>query len=219
MLGLKVAYWAVGLGNLRSHSRRLKARLLLSMADHLSFRDPVSSSRAQKLVPWKTADMSNIVEDLSMPLLRSAQKQVSSNPYLLVAWRDLSRYFPENKHKIVQKLVPTILSILEEYRLFKVVLIDTDSMSDSLVSKELADSLSRSLPNIAVFHETDSDYRRKLELVLSASAVITSRLHVMMAADHFSIPCFVFPYSPKILYYAESSLTKNIFLIPYEKLS
>jgi polysaccharide pyruvyl transferase WcaK-like protein len=221
-LGKKVAYVGVGVGNLKKLERQVKTLILINRADYLSLRDAVSYQRARRFCVWNSKKLEQ-VEDLSYGFLQQWDRnhpQPDADPhYLLVAWRNLTAYGVTDRPAFLAKVSDYILKRCQDHQLTRILLIDTDSQIDPEMNQELLIQLQQlGGEPIQVEYDPTIHYTEKLKRIAASSAMITSRLHVAVAAHFFGKPCYAYNYSPKIGYFSDEVKNPKLTLIPIEQL-
>lgn len=218
LIGKKIGYAAVGIGNLNRFSRSLKTKVLLNISNYISFRDKTSLERAVKMLVWKSKNKFEYTEDLANVILQKYNEDHEKNPInrdiLTIAWRNLDNYNTEEANDYL-KISNFCLELCEKNNISTIQIINTDSTYDNEVGEKLYeilnDSVSRNEISI-VFNHSDS-YEEKLELLYKSRVVVTSRLHVAVAANYFNQICYVYNYSPKIKYFVQELNNNNIYML------
>jgi polysaccharide pyruvyl transferase WcaK-like protein len=221
-LGKKVAYVGVGVGNLKKLERQVKTFILINRADYLSLRDVVSYQRARRFCVWNSSKLEQ-VEDLSYGFLQQWHQnhatQTPEHPYLLVAWRNLAAYGVTNRQQFLASVGDYIVKRSQAHQLNRIILIDTDSQIDPEMNEALLVQLKQiSDAEMQVEYDATIHYDEKLKLIASSSAIVTSRLHVAVAAHFFDKPCYAYNYSPKIGYFIDEVKNPQLTLIPIAQL-
>lgn len=196
--GRNFAYRAVGIGNLRRLTRRIKAYLLLTLCVYVSFRESGSIVEAVRLLGDKEKYREH-EEDLGERYLRGLAIDgfagTRSRPYIVLAWRDLSAY--QGGHQLDQLM--SFLRGLLGHISSDIVLLDVDNLVDVQVNDMLESALKEQL-GLNVVRNKGLSFLAKNALIANAEAVVTARLHVGVAGVHFGVPVYIYPYSPKISY-------------------
>ncbi|WP_077623337.1 polysaccharide pyruvyl transferase family protein [Sediminibacillus massiliensis] len=206
----KIAYIGIGIGNLKRTSRMLKTKFLINSSEYLSFRDRHSYDLAKS---WKKNNLDKIelVEDPADSLLASytGLNQESAATGLVVAWRNLERYTQTTIGNDLKKVAQLSVRLFEKYNLKTITIIDTDSYFDKKVGQDLL-SLLKSYKDVQVNYMESKLYEEKLKVLQKSQVILTSRLHVAVAAKHFKRKCYVYNYSPKIEYYVNNANNEKI---------
>lgn len=215
LLGKKIFYVGVGIGNLNRLSRRLKAKWLINISSYISFRDANSYRRG---LEWKKSNKSSIekIEDPANYALEKMLEQENikfdESAGMVVAWRELGNYSSTTIGNNLAKVVDQVMELAKKYSCTKITIIDTDSSCDGLVSRNLFKELSLHKGLEVNYNET-VDYDEKIKILAQAKIVLTSRLHIGVISDYFSKECYVYNYSPKIEYFVETSRSGKVFML------
>lgn len=192
------AYRSVGIGNLVRLSRKAKAYLLLRLCSYVSFREKASIAASVKLLGYKSK-YCVCEEDLGERYLKGLSLDSlsvsESVPYIVVAWRDLSAY--QGGHQIDQ-LLEFLRGLIEGFS-NRVVILDVDNLVDAEINNVLESRL-KEQAGLNVLRSKGLSFSAKNSLVANAAVVVTARLHIGVAAINFSVPVYIYPYSPKISY-------------------
>lgn len=192
------AYRSVGIGNLVRLSRKAKAYLLLRLCSYVSFREKASIAASVKLLGYK-GKYCVCEEDLGERYLKALSLESlsvsESVPYIVVAWRDLSAY--QGGHQIDQ-LLEFLRGLIEGFS-NRVVILDVDNLVDAEINNVLESRL-KEQAGLNVLRSKGLSFSAKNSLVANAAVVVTARLHIGIAAINFSVPVYIYPYSPKISY-------------------
>lgn len=199
LMGKKIAYRAVGIGNLTRISRKLKSMLLFYICEYISFREIESIEIAKKLLPSKIGKFS-FESDLGIRYLNSLPQEeikgVSEANYMVVAWRDLTMYQKGNQ---LDSLLYFLCGLANKLHIEEIIILDVDNGIDDLVNNEIENKLF-SHGGFGLVRRTGLSFKEKNKIIANAKAVITARLHIGIAAVHFNVPVYIYPYSPKIIY-------------------
>ncbi|MED3823623.1 polysaccharide pyruvyl transferase family protein [Priestia flexa] len=217
LLMKKVGYIGVGIGNLNKFSRRVKTKILINISDVISFRDEKSLSKA---LNWKS-HMSRcdieLVDDLANNTLESIVSEVSTSSHnegnMVVAWRDLSNYSETTIGNNFNELANAIIDLAKTFSIKKIILIDTDSELDKKINLVLKGVLETKQESISVVYNDSRSYKEKLNILNQGNLILTSRLHIAVAAKYLNKECFVYDYSPKIKYFTEEENNRKIYLL------
>ncbi len=214
LIGKKVVYLGVGIGNLNRYARKLKTIILINISNALAFREKESLNKALDYYYLKNINKLYLVEDPANRVLNQMSQHLEQNTQnaLVVAWRDLSKYSKTTIGNSFSEVIECCNTLCEEYNLDKVIIMDTDSVIDPEVSLKLVSLLEKNL-NIKIVYDNATSYESKMYILNSSKVILTSRLHIAVAAKYLGKQCFVYNYSPKIKYYVEEINEKNIKLI------
>ncbi|MGM7721723.1 polysaccharide pyruvyl transferase family protein [Metabacillus sp. Hm71] len=214
LLGKKVKYKAIGIGNLKRKSRIFKTKILLSIADEITVRDEQSFNRAKKF----TKDKKRIVkeDDLAIKSIGNIIKQEKftvnrKDPYLALGWRDLKRYDCKEWND-PNYVVDYILKLAKEKGLKKIVMFDVDSYFDADINQTLYDLLVEKT-DLDVVYNKSTDIIEKMKVICESNFVFTSRLHVAVIAEEANLPCEALNYSPKIQYYVDEVRSQHVKVV------
>lgn len=216
LLGKKVGYLGVGIGNLNKSSRLLKTKILINISSILTFRDKTSQLKA---LSWKKKASKAVIELVEDPANYTLESLISNLPSnikgnnLVIAWRDLIDY---SKTTIGSDLLPVAkmaLRICDKFKLNKVVIMDTDSVRDHELSLTLKGYIETLSETIIVVYNNSRSYEEKLRILNDSKVILTSRLHIAVAAKYLKKDCYVYNYSPKISYFVEEESNDKIQLI------
>ncbi len=198
-LGVPISYHYIGINQINDKYNKIKARKLLDSAQSLILRDKESFINLSKLVKCAT-DKVKIKSDLGSRYLKKLEliSNTHRDDQLLVSWRDLSRY--SNGKSVTDVLVRFI--ICNSFKFNRVIIIDADDVVDAEISKDIYNKL---LGNVKVFYETRLNLDEKINLIKSSKWVITSRLHIAIAAYELGCQTSVYTYSDKIKYQCKES--------------
>lgn len=215
LLGRKVKYKAIGIGNLTRFSRILKTKILLNMANEITVRDDQSFIRAQKLTKNKKQIIKE--DDLAIKSIADiiSEYKFSQNldqPYIAVGWRDLKRYDCKEWNDS-NYIVEYIRKLSRVKGINKIVMIDVDSYFDRNVNTTIFELLKKT--DVEVIYDQTTDIIEKTKIICEASFVFTSRLHVAVIAEEANIQCEALNYSPKIKYYVDEVQSKNVKVIEF----
>jgi polysaccharide pyruvyl transferase WcaK-like protein len=211
LLGKKITYKAIGIGNLKRKSRIFKTKILLSIADEVTVRDEQSFSRAKKLT--KNKKQIGKVDDLAIKSIAeiiSQEKFKTEEPYLAIGWRNLERYNC-NEWNDSSYVADYIVKLAEEKGLNKIIMFDVDSYFDSNINQTLFNLLEKT--DLDVSYNKSTDIIEKMKVICEASFVFTSRLHVAVIAEEANIPCEALNYSPKIQYYVDEVRSQHVKVV------
>ncbi|MFP8640610.1 polysaccharide pyruvyl transferase family protein [Priestia aryabhattai] len=216
LLGKKVGYLGVGIGNLSKTSRLFKTKKLINISSILTFRDKTSLKKASNWKKKSSKASIELVEDpanQTLEVLASSLPVKTNNNSLVLAWRDLSDY---SNTTIGAELLPVsemAIKLCEDHEMNRIVIMDTDSVRDKELSISLKESIEKLNSNISVEYNDCTNYEEKLAVINESKVVFTSRLHVAVAAKYLNKECFVYNYSPKISYFVQEEGNNKIQLI------
>jgi len=199
LLFKKISYEYIGINRLHSFKSRLKAKLLLTNSCQIICRDSRSIENYHDIVGEKSAKGIISKEfdlgDVNLMKIKDNYKIKSTGGHLLLAWRDLTNYscFDESAYA---GLVSSIRSLINDYK--SIIIIDTDDSLDFIISSKLFLDIKSAGCNVE--YRKGLDIVNKLELVASASLIVTSRLHIAVAGSIFAVPTIAFNYSSKMEY-------------------
>lgn len=213
LLGKKVKYKAIGIGNLKRKSRILKTKILLNIADEITVRDEKSFSRAKKLTNNKKQIVKEedlAIKSISDIISEEKFKVNSEEPYIALGWRNLNRYNC-NEWNDPNYVVDYILKLSKEKGLNKIIMFDVDSYFDTNINQTLFDLLKET--DLEVVYDQSTDITEKMKVICESSFVFTSRLHVAVIAEEANIQCEALNYSPKIQYYVEEVHSQHVKVV------
>lgn len=211
LMNVKVNYRSIGVGDLKKRLSQLKFSFLMKISSRSSFRENVSFHKCKAVIT--NHSKISIEEDLGEQFFKKYchKTDVSSENYVLVAWRDLSAYGKGDA--TISEVASLINHISLQTNVSNVVVIDVDDCVDKDFNDKLTKILCKSLdvkrcPNL--------NFAEKMALISKSSLVITARLHVMLASTFLDKKVYVYPYSPKIGY-AMNEHNSAISVNPYIK--
>lgn len=203
LLGKDIFYRSIGLGNLKRVSRILKAKFLLSLSSGATLRDESSLSKVRSLVSQKNHPKFSYENDLGDLYLKKQKEEfflrnfsyVDYVDYVVLAWRDLDAY----QAPPPLALVIEYISSLARKDKKRIVIIDTDNVVDRKIGEYFLTELSK-YTDLDISRPENLSFDEKSFLISKADSVITSRLHVGIAAVVFERDLKIYAYSPKINY-------------------
>jgi O-antigen/teichoic acid export membrane protein len=200
LVGAKVYYLGIGIGNAKLLTTQLYLRLAKVLSRGIVVRDEES---AEKL--GGTSETVTITPDLAFAFdLRMHIEVGGSQTNLLIAYRNLDKYVsPKRARKLLDQFCDRIveLSRNEAYPLVKVL--DTDSDVDVNDGDYIFERLKREGVPATRIKETSA--LRKLRHIAASSAIVTGRLHVGIFAADLGKPFLVLNCSPKIESFARAT--------------
>lgn len=196
LLGRSFIYRAVGFGNLKRPSRKLKAKILLKLCDAISFREHQSIIHAKEILP-SGREKYQFEQDLGEVYLRKVAplQKYKIDRKLVLAWRELGMY--QGGGRISE--VCDYVNEAARSRSLEVLVLDVDNNVDREVNNIIEDELRRR-GEVKVSRASGLSFLEKNEVIGSAALVVTARLHIGIAAREFGTPLKIYPYSPKIGY-------------------
>jgi len=211
----KIFYVGVGIGNLNILTRKAKAIILINLSSYISFRDHKSFKKGRQwcfsnsLKLIKTDDPANRFLQL---VIQSIPKRKECKEYGVISWRNLDKYNLCGK-KIDMVALYCLQKLCEKHGLSKLVVIDADSKEDSKIAMKLIRFLKDNSNGIEIIYDNTKSYINKLIILKNARIIMTSRLHVAIAAHYLEKRCFAYNYSPKIESFVNETADPNITLI------
>jgi len=212
IIGCPIAYVGVGIGNLRRMGRLIKTKLLVDLSEFVSVRDEYSYGFIKKIS--KNKDL-YYTEDLAYLYYSDNLFKylgVNKEKYLLVSWRDLTRYYGVDVcDMLLEKIKECVVYLIEKKYVERIVFMPLDDNVDADVNQKIYDSfLHLNYSNKLVFLNNLCT-EKKTEYISKSSFFITSRLHGYFVAKMLGVRAIVFNYSDKVKYFC-SSVCDDCFL-------
>lgn len=214
LLGCKIGYISVGIGNLKDLSRKIKTGLILRLSDIVTFRDEISLSRAQEL-PFYNSVNTHLTEDLSYLFFKKNPHQISRQTTkepssLLISWRNFDNYYdkPYSK-KLFDSLIKAVQNIAEKFSIKKITVLPLDSTKDKEIHMEIFSKLNESKNNWEVGLKEPLSPFEKIDIIAQNDLYFSARLHGLVIAHALNKPAVGFAYSPKIEYYCDGFDVKS----------
>lgn len=214
LLGRKVKYRAIGVGNLKRNSRILKTKILLNIADEITVRDEQSLIRVKKILGknkrqiFKEDDLA--IKSILNIISKEKFRKNSEEPYIALGWRNLERYNC-NEWNNPSHVVEYILKLSKDKGLNKVIMFDVDSHFDCDINRTLFNLLKKT--HLDVVYNKSTDIIEKMKIICESSFVFTSRLHVAVIAEIANVPCEALNYSPKIRYFVDEVKSQYVKVV------
>lgn len=215
LLGKKIIYSGIGVGNLSKRNRKAKANYLIKISDFLSLRDDNSYAYVRSI--RKSDKNISLVEDLSIKYLESKYskkgKVEKKQSVLLIGWRNLDKYKNTTIGNNLRPLLKLIDIVVLEKKISQITLIDVDSSYDREINIKLSKMLNEKYRDLEINHFKGESLQDKLNYLEVSSVVITSRLHLAVICDYLDIDCYMYNYSPKMKSLFDGSSSHNLKLI------
>lgn len=203
LLGGKIGYISVGIGDMKRLSRKLKTKVLIKLTSIITLRDKKSYLTSKAI----NSNNSFNFEDVTYYYFnryKSQSEKVNNHKkdnYLLVSFRSLENYFgKEKERKTADQLAEIIPVLMEKHQFSQVIFLPLD-VKDVEINKNIQQSLDNSIKsqlftNISVDEMTG--------IIKNSGIYISGRLHGSVASEFFNIPTISLSYSNKINYFYES---------------
>lgn len=204
----KLKYINIGINELKERNRKIKTKIILTLANYISVRDQQSYELA-KYYKFNFINKynlnSDIEQDLGEQYLENIKCSESNEKNLLIAWRVLTNYV-DDETELINSLVKYIIKVKDKFD--NIYIINTDSTKDKKTSEKIYQNLSQ-LKNINYLPELSTD--EKINYVCKSSFIITARLHIGVMGSLLNKNTYVYNYSNKIEYYFNNH--KNTYKI------
>lgn len=213
LLGCKLAYIAVGIGQLSRKSRIFKTKCLLRLSRLVTFRDQESFQLAKQLLNPKHYHKLHKTEDLCYlalgePAPLSASESADDRKTWVVSVRPLEQFLPT---EVLPSFWNNWKAWLKQQVVYhqpkRVVFLVIEEGRDRSVSEECCSYLASELgPNLdcefsIAEHLSSEDKCRTLS---TADQVVAMRLHACLVAGAAEVPTFGIAYCDKLTYYFDS---------------
>lgn len=203
LLGGKIGYISVGIGDMKRASRKLKTKVLIKLTSIITLRDEKSYLTSKAI----NSNNSFHFEDVTYYYFnryKTQSKKVAEHKkdnYLLVSFRSLENYFgKENEGKAADQLAEVIPDLMKKYQFSQVIFLPLD-VKDVEINKKIQHSLDDSIKSQLL---TNTSVDEMTEIIRDSSIYISGRLHGSVASEFFGIPTISLSYSNKINYFYES---------------
>ena len=200
LLGAKVYYLGIGVGNAKRRTTQLFLRLARLLSKRIVVRDEESARKLGGM-----SDIVRVAPDLSFAVnLRESSTPTNVQRKLLIAYRCLDEYLdPEEAAKVLAHFIDRIIEHARDEEYSAIEVLDTDSDVDRDNGNHIFDKLKEE--GLPVVRITETSAMQKLKHIAAASVIVTGRLHVGVFAAELGRPFLIVNYSPKIDAFARAA--------------
>ncbi len=227
LLGCRLGYIGVGIGDLNHQSRKWKTKILLRISDLITFRDNRSYTYGLALAGKSSDNKIYKTEDLCyLGIDNQTSGKVENThdvkPVWVISVRPLEQYLPkEQLETFWDDWTDWLYDILKKNRPLKIVFLPIDDQRDIPISKTICQSikdkdLHHNNLEIAVENNLSADEKRRL--LASADHIISMRLHACLLGYAYNVPTFGIAYCKKVIAFYES-IGSNCFAEIYDWLT
>jgi len=196
--GKRIGYVGIGINEIHNQVRKKAYKDILDKANLVTLRDEKSYSIAKELSSNQNILLTEDLVYLSDEVVRlSPEDRV---PKLLVAWRSLRGYCSEEVENRALDTLAALIVAKDEYE--EIIISPLGNQVDDEPNRKLYSKLSAQVRNVR-FTELQS-YKQKIDLICSATTVITGRLHAIFIAEWNNINTVAIGYDTKVKSFLES---------------
>lgn len=224
VMGVRLAYLGVGIGELSRYSRRLKAAILLRLSTLVTFRDVASFAEGKRLAGERACRKLHLTEDLAYlsdiwDCPRPACAQVKASERWVIVLRPIGQYLGvATSQKFWNNWVRWFHKMAIHRRNLDVVFLCVDDQRDLEISERMcADVRDRLGPLGAgkVSVAANLSPQEKIQVLACADQVIAMRLHACLIATAFGVPTFGIAYCKKVANYFDGVGSSNYKYLEY----
>jgi len=194
MLGIRVFYLGIGIDSCQKIQTKAYVALAKAISKNMFFRDQTSLKIAQGLGA-NDRDKCQFVPDIAFLQAEDENGTLDGEEFILFSCRDLTEYKGLDNTMVNTKLAQLTVQTARTLNINKVVNLICDSEVD-LEQAQIANDLF--LQNgLTVETVLGSDISIGLDKIISASYVVTARLHPAVVAHANGVPYSIYNYSDK----------------------
>ena len=207
--GKKAGYIGIGINEIHNQERKKAYKRILDCADIVTLRDEKSYNIAREFSNnpkiFLTEDLVYLSESIIAPKLEKTKSR------LLIAWRSLKGYYSEKtENYAIDQLVETLIRHKSDYD--EIVVSSLGNNVDIDINKRIYEKLYSVFSNVEYINE--NDYRKRIDMILSATTVITGRLHGVFIAEWNNINTVAIGYDTKVMSFLKSVGREADLLLP-----
>ena len=207
--GKQIGYIGIGINEIKNKKRREIYKCVLDNANIVTLRDKKSYDIAKSMSSnpniFLTEDLVYLSDYIKIPA------ENKSKCMLLIAWRSLIGYYDNNtEEKAINSLIYTIKKHRNNYD--EIVVTSLGNSIDYNVNRFIFEKLHDTIDYVRFVNETD--YKKRIQLILSATTVITGRLHGLFVSEWNNINTVAIGYDTKISCFLDSIGRNGDLLYP-----
>lgn len=207
--GKKIGYIGIGINEIHNPKRRDAYKDILDRADIVTIRDVKSYEIAKELSGnpciQLTEDLVYLSDEIIAPPVNDGIRR------LLIAWRSLAGYYSrEVENRALDALLEAVDRHKAEYD--EIVVTSLGNQVDVEENRKLYERLSQSQPHVRFVEELN--YQKRIDLIRSATTVITGRLHGVFISEWNNINTVAIGYDTKVKSFLESINRRENLVFP-----
>ncbi len=209
----KVFWLAIGVEEVKGFYARLKGKVSLACCNYITLRDKVSEGFLQAIGP-RFRNYA-IAEDLVwLYECKDGPQAAGDEKYMVLIWRDNSSIVDaKQERRLLEAIINQSIAFSRKNHIGRIVVANMATHVDFEISKSLQALIQEALPESSGINVDFFNYNGiegGVELLHSASMIISCRMHPFLIAKVLNVPCVPVVYSDKVRIYADYFVSQEV---------